>query len=362
MKNRGLLSVFVLFFSIFVSSPVSGAIFYDANDPDPDDVTTRSLTNLANKLESLTVDLGGAMSFASSMGLGWSNATIGPLIDIPPHGGIGLTLGATSLKVGKLQKFSRVFFGDAASSERFKELFGEKIFLPSYVIEARIGGFRTFRFDIGLKGGYIPSVPLYKESTSYEMMIFGGDLRFRILPDWGIQPGLSLGIEVDYVGGGFSSNINNTFTSTGGDLVTGAGAKGEIRWSAWTFSAKFAMSKTFWEPPITIFAGLKGGVSLTNTVYKITGDNITFGGTPLSSMPNSDVKITKDNLQGYAGKGTFDADFNFISSSMDGISIAFNTYEGAAIRFDNRMHLQLAVMFDFINLEYGANIAFRYQQ
>jgi hypothetical protein len=327
------------------------------------------LQDLATDLEDLSEDLGGAMSFVASIGLNWSDSYIGQLIDIPPHWGFGLTIGTTTLKLDKLNPVVKWF-----DYECDEEFMGKQL-LPAYILESRIGGFRTAPFDIGIKWGLLPDAPLFKNDISYSTCLYGVDFRWELMRDWGRPAALSIGFEADRITGGMRRKSAVSFKdseSASNDIITigGEGTAGVV-WEAWVFNGKIQASKRFWEPRFTLYAGLRLGASITKSGIRLEGGSDILVVDPedptnkkyLEDMSNKKLSELGTYYDSQAGNNmSFVVTDNSITGWIDGLSVNFSTYEGVAFNFDNKTSLDISVMVDFMHFELGANISYRFQQ
>ncbi|MDR2343285.1 MAG: hypothetical protein LBD86_01990 [Spirochaetaceae bacterium] len=134
---------------LFVAAAVTSLFFVKAGQG----FAQTPVRDIADDLNEFADDMAGALPFIASIGLGWSDSYIGHLVDITPHWGMGITTGATTLKLGKLNVLLDHFGYQADDG------FMEKQLLPAYTVKVRIGGFRTLPFDIGVKWGWLPYLP-----------------------------------------------------------------------------------------------------------------------------------------------------------------------------------------------------------
>ena len=61
------------------------------------------ITKFANALESSSEVLERALISTSALGLNWSDAYIGQIVGVPPHFGVGVSLGFTGVSLEKLE-------------------------------------------------------------------------------------------------------------------------------------------------------------------------------------------------------------------------------------------------------------------
>jgi hypothetical protein len=346
MEKKYPLTAFVIAV-VFFLSPIRGF----AQQP-------LTLSELSSDLSELAPDMAGASAFMSTIGLNWADAYIGQLVDIPPHWGIGFTLGATTLKLDNLNTLIGKFGYESDKG------FGSKQLLPAYIIETRLGGLKGAPFDIGVKWGWLPYTPLFADSINYEVNVYGLDFRWQLFQDRFYFPSISIGLEIDRATGGLRRAGSLTVTRNGSDDIIINGGTAGVVWDAWVFDLKLTVSKKFWQPRLTIFGGLRLGAAITKTGYQFTdGGSISIGGTSLSDMSDNQRTSLQSALQSEAGNNTtFEVTEDSITGWIDAIGFDFSIYEGISIRFTNMTNLTLSLMADIIHFEVGANISFKYQQ
>jgi hypothetical protein len=316
-----------------------------------------TLNEISSALNELASDMAGAIPFMATIGLNWADAHIGQLVDIPPHWGVGLTVGTTTSKLDNLNKILEKFGYESNNG------FAAKLLLPAYIVEARLGGMRRAPFDIGIKFGLLPYMPLFSDSIDYGANILGIDFRWQLVQDRFNFPAISIGLEVDKASGGLRHETSLTIPISAADLVVDGGTAG-IVWDAWVFDLKLMVSKKFWQPRLDIFAGLRLGAAITKTGYRLTdGSSVSIGGLPLVDMTDSQRESLQSALQSEAGNGTtFEVTEDSITGWISAIGFDLSIYEGISIRFTNMTNLSLSLMTDLIHFEMGVNISFKYQQ
>jgi hypothetical protein len=323
--------------------------------------------------------MGGAMAFMGGLGLSWSDAYIGPLINPIPHWGASFSLGLTSAKfsnLGKLNGFLNIDEGNA--------LISDKQLLPMYVAEFRMGGFRGFPFDLGAKFGMMPAVPLPGMFTgmlesSYRMQVIGGDFRWRLASGMGIGPKISLGFAVNMVAGGYDIpllnaagiglSLNTRGQATGFRITSGTAGDTVLNynWNATVFDLKLDLGKSFPYSGFTFFGGAKLGFGITKTDVAFTGPNVTVGtGTSGASyvigrMTAANIEQRMAALQTYLNYGVAVITNESITITYNGITLDVQGHIG--ISFDrDRMHYTISYMMDVLHFESGFSFSVRYQQ
>lgn len=170
-----------------------------------------TISGVSDSLGSINDKLAPALAAASGIGLDWSDAWIGYALGVPPHFGLGVTVGAVTIPSSALKPLTDAFGGSLPSSVGSLGLV-----LPIYNLNARLGGF-FLPFDMGFKIGVVPS-NLIKGDVNVNYLLLGGDFRYALLQD-GVLPGVSVGVGVNYLSASIQSPISGvgatTFTAPG---------------------------------------------------------------------------------------------------------------------------------------------------
>jgi hypothetical protein len=318
-----------------------------------------NIADIGSVLSEFADDNSGRLPLSSDLGLNWSDAYIGQLMDLPPHFGFGISVGVNSMKTDKLKALT-----EKLSLPEVSPWFSGKQLFPGYVIETRIGGFQNAAFDLGFKAGYFPDLVAMFGDYSFESFIFGGDIRININRGYGSAPKISLGFGVNYLSGYYKKD-GYTTTWEGGGTLAPAGSQIRITWSAYTFLLKFFVSKSVLNGGMTLFAGVNAGYSITKTGIALVGNDITWGGakvkdnstaaadaaTALKAAGSNSAWEVKDD------SGTFG-----VWGNISGGAIAFHPHGGIALDFRNDLRLQLDFVIDLVHFEFGSSIGFRWQQ
>jgi len=198
-------------------------------------VSAVSLTDLTNGLDTFVSDATASLPFAASTGLDWSDAYIGNLLAVPPHFGVGVVAGATTIP-GKAVKPLLSALGGSLDGD---------LPLPNVAATVRIGGV-VLPFDVGLKAGVIPKMDLAGYSVEYTNL--GADVRFALFQGEPLLPTISLGGGVSYLdaklGAKYGDNVSvpNPNNGSASLLITAPEAK--LGLSALTFEGKAQISKS----------------------------------------------------------------------------------------------------------------------
>lgn len=225
-----------------------------------------TFSQFQSTFQTFATDVTGALPLESSVGLNWSDAYVGQFLGVPPHFGVGVTVGAATIPFAALKSAITSFGGTMPSF-----LSGSGLPFPAYTIDARIGGF-VLPFDIGLKFGYLPpnslsSIGISNYTADY--LVLGADFRYALLRDDGISPGLSVGVGYTYMRGAIgipgvlSGPITVSSVSAGGNSYTLGFTNPSMAflWNTNVIDAKVQLSKTFFILTPFIGAGVSYGIS-----------------------------------------------------------------------------------------------------
>ena len=337
MKNyRKIFSFFTAVF-LLAASPV-----FSQEPPD--------IENLKNAVNSFTNEMARAMPFNSTIGLNWSDAYIGQFLSVPPHFGIGLTVGATTMKMSAINGLLELFDADIPGS------FSMGFPLPAYTVDARIGGF-ILPFDIGIKFGYLGSIDLYDSEIDY--MLVGGDIRYALIDSKILPFKLSVGLGFNHLRGGISTTVGSGQSFSFEDPVTNesytlsiSDPKVGLEWQTNTFELKTQVSFPLFI--ITPYAGIGVSYAMSKAGYNInTKVNVT-------DEEGEDVKINDvvdliKNLGGVTGVSE-----NGIESITDVNDWNFRFYGGISLNIVV-IKLDLTAMYNFTGGNFGATLGVRFQ-
>lgn len=133
----------------------------------------------------------------------YADAYIGKLIpSVPPHFAIGVNSAFAILDMSGLKT--------AANGMGLKLDIPDKFTLPSFTLDARIGGL-FLPFDIGLTFMKIPSTDL--EGIKVDYLTWGADLRWALMQQSVIKPNISLGVGYYQSSGNIKTSSDKTNAS-----------------------------------------------------------------------------------------------------------------------------------------------------
>ena len=235
-----------------------------------------------------------ALPLDSSVGLNWSDAYIGQL----PHFGIGVTAGAATIPYSAVNKAIHAFGGVLPSNLSFLSSIG--IPLPAYTVDVRIGGF-ILPFDIGLKFGYLPP-NAFSSSFSADYLLVGGDIRYALLKDSGLSPGLSVGVGYTYMRGAVSlpGVLGHSVTIASAQLPGGSTVNLgftdpnlDFLWNTSVIDAKVQLSKTLLF--ITPYIGLGASYGISSAGGGMSAKMLVNGFAPTQSQIDQINQATGSN-------------------------------------------------------------------
>jgi hypothetical protein len=301
---------------------------------------TNSLDRIQSGIAGFTTSMAEALPLNSALGLNWSDAYIGKLIGVPPHFGVGVSAGFTTVKAETFRDLLD-YFGVSlpAGLDSF-------VPFPAYTGEFRLGGF-GIPFDLGFKAGYLPPVDLGK-GTEFNYFLIGGDFRFAILEDKAMIPGVSVGFGAYHLSGGIGAPLPNQDFKSDNSRVESRNSRGHFSWETTTLELKAQISKKIFI--ITPYLGVGLNYSWIKTKVLITGD--------LEYIVQGNYGDINQALRDEGILG-FNFEKNSFSSAIETSGIGFRAFGGFAFNI-------LAVKLDFTGMvdlygNFGAGFGVRFQ-
>ncbi|MDR2052288.1 MAG: hypothetical protein LBP80_02660 [Treponema sp.] len=316
----------------------AGSPAFSQNTP-----ATNSLDGIQAGIAGFTNAMAESLPLNSTLGLNWSDAYIGKLMGVPPHFGVGLSAGFTTIKTEAFHELlDRFGVSVPAGMDAF-------VPIPAYTGELRLGGF-GIPFDLGFKAGYLPPVDLGK-GTEFSYFLIGGDFRFAILEDKAIIPGISVGLGAYHLSGGISAPLPGQtfgFLKDGDDYqIKSPNSRGDFTWETTTLELKAQISKRIFIITPYLGAGLnyawvKGGAAVK-------------GDLEYNTVKYDDINQALSN----AGISGFDFEEDGFSSVMETSGIGFRAFGGFAFNI-------LAVKIDLTGMvdshgNFGTSLGVRFQ-
>ena len=310
-----------------------------------------TLNNLQKNVSAFSDTMAKSLPFNSSIGLNWSDAYIGKFLGVPPHFGVGITAGMTTIDLPAINNITNMF--DISLPTPNIRMLNDKIVFPAFALEGRLGGF-FLPFDIGVKFGTLPPI---KWGVPFDIRytMAGADIRFALLDGKSniFLPNLSIGLGVNYLNGGIGAKIGSgsfifNLDGGGGNGITVSNPDVNLTWNTFGIDFKAQISKQILI--ITPYAGIAGGYSWSKAGYEIKTD-VTFSG--------GANKDTVNNALIAAGLDTIDFD-DGISSIVERRAWNARLFGGASINIF-LFKIDLTGMYNFTDGQIGASLGFRFQ-
>jgi len=301
-----------------------------------------SLSGLQKGVSDFSGELAKSLPFNSSLGLNWSDAYIGKLIpSAPPHFGVGGSFGFTTMDLGVVKTLA----GYLDYSLPFDM---NKMFLPAYTAEARIGGF-FLPFDVGFKFGYLPPVGLGGTGMNMNFLLVGGDIRYAVL-DGKVLPKISLGFGINYMKAGVGGKAGSEQTFNFDIASDHYYIKLEqpdinLNWDTFALDFKVQISKSILI--ITPYLGIGGSYAWSSAGYSV------------DAKVTGDTEKVKEYLNSLNLNGI---DINNANISSTVKNSAFNLRVFGGLSFDlSVIRLDLTGLYSFLDQNYGASFGIRFQ-
>lgn len=294
------------------------------------------LKGLKKSVDNFSERMAYSLPFNAAIGLNWSDAYIGKLLDVPPNFGIGVSAGFTTIDSSTAAKMLEQFDLNLPYDWNSFPLIG-------YTLEGRIGGF-VLPFDIGIKVGYMDIKPASFES---EYLLFGGDIRYAILDGDTIPLKLSVGVGYNYLKGGVtmtqSGSMKLTYDSYSVEIPN---PKVGLVWetSAVDFKAQLSFSMLV----VTPYVGVGASYAWSKAGIKIDGKLKESGGSGLGDIVKNEIK-----------KSGFDVSNNEISSIVDVEDLNTRIFGGFSINLP-AFRIDFTGMYN-MDKNYGVTVGARFQ-
>jgi hypothetical protein len=315
-----------------------------------------SFKDLQKNVDDLSDAMAKALPFNSTIGLNWSDAYIGQLIGAPPHFGVGISAGATTINLGSVNQILG-YFGKSLGDFGLNSSIGDGgMVLPAYTAEARIGGF-ILPFDLGIKVGYLPKMDALSD---LDYLLIGGEVRYAILKGNVVLPKVSIGVGVNYMHGGIGTDIDTgtpgTPFSVDGQNLEITNPRLDFTWESTSIDLKAQVSKSFLI--LTPYLGLGASWATSKVGYEVNSE-VTYGG---NSLTRDAVNTINDALGGAAPIDLTNAGFSSYKENSNGWS--FRAFGGLSVNMAV-IRLDLTGMINFLDLQnyaaFGATFGVRFQ-
>jgi hypothetical protein len=303
-----------------------------------------NMGDLQGAAEDFSNAMAKSLAFNSSLGLNWSDAYIGQLIGLPPHFGVGLAGGLTSLDTSAVSGLLGAFKMD------FPLPF---MAVPGYTVEGRIGGF-ILPFDVGVKFGILP---LEMSDTKFDYLLVGADVRYAVLKGNVVLPKVSVGVGFNYMKGGVSTKISGVgpeFTVPKGETLKLDDPTVGLEWETKSLDFTAQVSKSFLV--VTPYLGIGASYAWSRAGYTVSSQ-LTYGGDPVDA---GKIETIKENLE-TAGIKVPD---NFTDTGFESIydvsHFSLRAFGGLSFNI-TVIRIDLTGMFNFFDQNWGVSTGVRFQ-
>jgi hypothetical protein len=280
-------------------------------------------------------DVATSLPFNTSLGLNWSDAYIGQLFALPPHLGVGITLGFTTMPFSAINSVLTALGNSLPSELNFAKQIGMPI--PAYTLEARVGGL-FLPFDVGVKIGVIPPGAMKSGSFTADYLLAGADLRFALLQERILLPAISIGAGLNVMRGhiALGGMMNGPITLANVQIPMGplydislTDPTLAFNWETTVVDFKVQISKSL--IILTPYVGAAASYALSSTA----------GGGLFSSLtvddgtgPHPPTPADISNIEGYLSGGGSKVNLNeggvTVTKSLRG-SLAFRVFGGVSL-------------------------------
>ncbi len=306
------------------------------------------------------------LPFNSTIGLNWSDAYIGQLFALPPHLGVGVTLGFTTIPYESVKPVLELFdVGTLPEDLQFIKKIG--IPLPAYTVEARVGGL-LLPFDIGAKVGVVPRTLVNKlthGSFEADYILAGADIRYALVKENFILPDISLGVGVNYLQtnlilpGLLGSDIEiSQIDVPNADGTTSTYSLGftdpqlQFGWKSTVFDFKLEVSKSLLI--ITPYVGVGATVGRSEAGGGITSEPIIKDSNGNAISDQSEIIEAINQLSGV------DLSSVGITVNSEASGWSFRAFGGVSLNL-LILKIDLTGLYNFIGKNYGLSLNARLQ-
>jgi hypothetical protein len=306
------------------------------------------LETLQETAEDFSGALAKSLPFNAALGLNWSDAYIGKIFpSAPPHFGVGLALGYTTMKFEAFDELLNEFGLSVPGAFDLGQLA-----LPAYVAEARVGGF-VLPFDFGFKFGAFKG--LGTDTAKVDYLLTGGELRYAVI-DGGknlLLPNVSLGVGLNYLSGGFTGSKPflqfASLPGVPGKTLDLNRLEVGLQWETLALDFKAQVSKSFLI--LTPYVGLGASHAWSKAGYKAEADALV--------LSSADMDAINDALKN-AGHKKIDFEGKGFSTILEETGWSFRAFGGLSINLA-LFRIDLTGLFNFGDGNYGVTLGGRFQ-
>jgi hypothetical protein len=319
------------------------------------DDTIENLDTFTSSFEDFSETFAGALPLNALIGLNWSDAYIGQLLAVPPHFGVGVTTGFTTIPTSAFDALLNDL--GVSTGKGIGGIGAAGLVLPGYAIDARIGGIGA-PFDVGAKVGILPGVTIGDLETEYTNV--GFDVRYALLDGGVVMPKVSIGAGYSYLNGRIAMPLgpNEATITSVDDSTTGGNDNYRLvledptvayEWEANVFDLKAQISKSF--VVVEPHFGLGASYAMVSADTGIDAGIVVqdSGGTTLAGVSPGDI----------AGEGS-DVSSNGISVGTEETLFAYRVFGGASFNMV-LLRVDLGLSYSINSGAWGATLGGRVQ-
>ncbi len=319
-------------------------------------------TAMQSSFDQFATDVANALPFNALIGLNWSDAYIGQLLGTPPHFGIGLTTGFTTIPFAAVkQVIDKLPSLSLPPEAKYIENFGFPV--PAYTVDARIGGF-ILPFDVGVKVGYLwpDALKQLGIGVNVDYLLLGADVRYALLQENVVLPAVSIGLGYTFMQGTvaipkvYSGDIPITSVpGTTGHTLALSNPALNFKWTTNVIDVKAQISKSLLI--FTPYLGM-GAAYGTSTAGGGLTSQVLYDGSPIDQTTLNAIIAA------------FQAAGQPVPSQLNsqGIIVEKSSIPGWAFRAYGGLSLNLAVikidltgMYNFTSNSWGGSVGLRFQ-
>jgi hypothetical protein len=313
---------------------------------------SQDLADLQRAAGDFSEALAASLPFNASLGLNWADAYTGMFFPgLPPHFGVGVALGYTTVNFGAVEDLLKQF--KLSVPDGFN--LGQMI-LPAYVAEARIGGF-FLPFDVGLKFGTFED--LGNSSATVDYFLAGGDFRYALVDGKKnlLLPNVSVGVGLNYLSGSFTGSQSSTLSfpvSSPGKGLELSNLKVALQWETLALDFKAQISKSFLI--LTPYLGLGASHAWSSAGYSVEAGSLSYNGSDITDTEKAAINAAMKS----AGVEGLDFGNRGFSTIIEDTGWSLRAFGGLSVNMAV-FRLDLTGLYNFFDGNYGVTLGARFQ-
>lgn len=288
-------------------------------------VQATDVSTLTDGLNTFVNDATNSLPFAAAAGLDWSDAYIGSIVAVPPHFGLGVTIGATTIPKDSVAPLISALGGSLTTD----------LPLPTVAVNGRVGGF-LLPFDVGFKVGTLGG-PVTVGDYSVSYLNLGVDVRYALFQGEPLLPTVMVGAGVDYFDASMTGTHGSALSfSDGNNTMYASAPEAKLGLKSTVFEAKAQVSKSL----------------LILTPY--------LGTSLLMGSAESSATVTSTITGNYSGMDIPGISSTGFGTSKQAAAFGVKIYGGTSINLFV-LRLDLQGMYSVLDGAYGGSLGTRFQ-